>query len=702
MMDRIQFVLALHSHQPVGNFDHVFHHAHEVCYKPFLQVFKAHPSIKFALHFSGPLYEYYEAHAPGYLDDLRAMVESGQVEILGGGFYEPILGSLPVRDARRQIEMMRDFCRRRLGTDPEGIWLTERVWDPDLPRTVVPAGVRYTLADDNHFLYAGLSIAELEAPLITEREGYPLALFPLDRKMRYLIPFHDPLDVVQRLRVLQAAGYRNVTYGDDCEKFGIWPGTAEWVYKKRWLHQFLEALEGAEDWVEMAHFRDVMASHPSGSRVYLPTASYEEMMEWSLPAETARKYVALRSDFDKRGRLEVLRPFLRGGIWHNFLAKYPESNQLHKRMLMVSQYLEDARKKGIGEPELERAQQALFRGQCNDAYWHGLFGGLYLPHLRHGLYQNLLEAERLLDEVTDAAALKVRRFDFDADGADELFLSTPELALVVSPERGGALTELDYRPAVFNVTNVLTRRKEHYHHLIKSADFSGTEAPKSIHDQVIAKEKGLQDHLCDDLYRRESLLDHFLARDTTPEKLSRLKHTELGDFISAPYEASLVERPDDVLINLKRTGLACHLPVSISKDIALSRKAAELHVAYRITNEADEAIPALFAVELNFNFLSGDDPMRYYRLPQGKVRLGNLGSCQVDRFSLVNEYDQLEISVEVSQSVSLLYFPLLTVSQSESGFEKIFQGSCLNLIWPGEIGAKAIMEPALDIAIRKR
>src|SRR2546422_9178916 len=67
--------------------------------------------------------------------------------------------------------------------------------------------------------------------------------------------------------------------------------------------------------------------------------------------------------------------FVRGGHWHHFLVKYPESNRMHKTMLALSTL---SRRRG-DPPE---ARRAIGRAQCNDAYWHGVFGGLYLPHLR--------------------------------------------------------------------------------------------------------------------------------------------------------------------------------------------------------------------------------------------------------------------------------------------------------------------------------
>ena len=96
---------------------------------------------------------------PQYFDRLRGLVERGQIEIVGGGYYEPILIAIPLSDRQRQITRLADYVEKHFGARPKGAWLAERVWEPQLPSSLAPAGVKYTLVDDNHFLGAGFSSA---------------------------------------------------------------------------------------------------------------------------------------------------------------------------------------------------------------------------------------------------------------------------------------------------------------------------------------------------------------------------------------------------------------------------------------------------------------------------------------------------------------------------------------------------------------
>jgi 4-alpha-glucanotransferase len=424
-MGQLTLLLAIHNHQPDGNFGHVFEQAYADCYRPLIDAIAEFPSVKMTLHHTGPLFEWIERERPDYFDKLRALVGRGQVELLGGGFYEPMLAVLPERDARGQIAMMSDYLQAHFGVRPQGMWLAERVWEPALAKLIADAGMKFTLVDDGHFRAAGLE-GTLRGYYVTEKAGTPLALFPIDKKLREAIPFlkaWESIDVVEKLRG-ETDGDAAVTYGDDGEKFGVWPHTKEWVWDQGWLREFLRLLveRQAQGSFKTEHFGEYLASHRPTGRVYLPTASYEEMGEWTLPADAQQHYNDVRGRLKDRGELDGARAFFRGGIWQSFLAKYPEANYLHKKMVWVSDKLARAEEKlgpsatVTGGHALDHARRELYRAQCNCAYWHGLFGGLYLSYLRDAIYRHLIEAEAHAERVLGTGDKPlVLEADLDAD-----------------------------------------------------------------------------------------------------------------------------------------------------------------------------------------------------------------------------------------------------------------------------------------------
>ena len=244
-------VLIIHAHQPAGNFEHVFEECYQNSYNAFLSLVEKHPGIRMALHYSGPLLLWIEKNHPEYFERLRALVKSGQVELMGGGFYEPILISIPRADRHEQITRLADYIEERFGKRPTGAWLAERVWEPQLPSSLAGANVGYTLVDDLPFLAAGFEPKELFGPYIAEDCGKFVWLFPGLKELRYLIPFRKVEESIAYLKdaaKLHPGG--TAAFGDDMEKFGVWPGTFKHCYTEGWLEDFFEALEENADWLK--------------------------------------------------------------------------------------------------------------------------------------------------------------------------------------------------------------------------------------------------------------------------------------------------------------------------------------------------------------------------------------------------------------------------------------------------------------------
>ncbi|MBU0508412.1 4-alpha-glucanotransferase, partial [bacterium] len=227
-MSKIFFAFGIHNHQPVGNVPSVFELAYRTAYKPFLETALEHPHIKFSFHTSGCLIEWLERNQPEYFELVGKLVERGQVELLGGGFYEPILPVLPREDALEQLRRMSVYLKRRFGVNVRGAWLPERVWEPQLADLLAEAGIEYIPLDDDHFLAAGHRLRELNHYFLTESGRGPVALFPIHKKLRYTIPFKEPIDTISYMReYAEGASQPLFVMADDGEKFGLWPKTHE-------------------------------------------------------------------------------------------------------------------------------------------------------------------------------------------------------------------------------------------------------------------------------------------------------------------------------------------------------------------------------------------------------------------------------------------------------------------------------------------
>ncbi len=709
-MKQVDFLFGVHDHQPVGNFGHVFREAFDRCYRPFLDVFAQFPKIHASVHTSGPLLEWLSDNEPGYLDLLRAMVAAGRVEILGGGFYEPILPSLPERDAVGQIKMMAAWAEKRFGQRPAGMWLAERVWDPYLPRVLAKAGMKFTVLDDTHFRAAGLKDEEMRGYFLTEREGDTVGVYPIDKGLRYRIPFAKPEEIIEYLRGLaqeptEGQPVPAVTYADDGEKFGLWPDTYKWVYEERWLARFFQVLSENSEWLHTKTLGEHFAANAPTGRLYLPTASYDEMMEWALPAGRILDYEKVSHD-----EASPAKAFIRGGFWPNFMVKYPEANWMSKRATFASAAVAkamggDAAVMAAASAEPPEMLKKLWKSQCNCGYWHGLFGGLYLNYIRHANYTNLIDAEKMVEQKIRSREdhLEHEEVDVDRDGRDELVVTGRFLNAFVKPDAGGSITEIDFKPKSFNVSNVMTRRFEPYHRKLTQAEVAGTpqgDKPKTIHDIVRVKEPNLDKKLQYDRYGRASFLDHFLGEGTTLDAFRTQTYHETGWFAGAPYKlvaSDFTGTKDGATVILSRTAEVDaggrRTPVEVEKTFVFSRRSPSVAARYRVTNKGAHPVELFLAVELNLTLLAGDADDRFYEIP-GKTleskKLSSIGAVPgADGIDLVDRWSQFRIMLRFPETTELWRYPIETVSQSEGGFEANYQGSCVAPTWkfalsPGE------------------
>lgn len=690
-MKSIHLIVGCHAHQPIGNFGFVFEEAYEKSYLPFVDTLERYPAVRVTLHYTGPLWDWFLEHHPEYIQQLRRLVERGQVEIMGGAYYEPLLCAIPERDAKAQIRRMQAWCEEHLGQTPRGMWLAERVWEPHMARILAESGVEYAALDDSHFVVSGLDRKDLFGYYMTEDEGQALKVFPIHERLRYTIPFRPVEETIAFLREHATEdGRRCAVFHDDSEKFGVWPGTYKSVYTDGWLERFFEAVTENSDWLKSVTYSEFVDQVPALGRTYITCASYSEMMGWAMPPLLQRRLHDIEHELaEDPAKQERYGLFIRGGFWRNFLAKYAESNNLQKRMLASSRRLEALRASHPGAPELERAELLVHQGQCNCAYWHGVFGGLYLNHLRTAIYEQCIAADVVMDALdpVPAGVPRVVRTDFDGDGQAELLIENPVCTLIVAPADGGTLFEWDYKPRPFNLLNVLTRRLEAYHDKLQDAEqvhADGHEGATSIHDILHAKEPGLQALLNYDNHRRVSLRDRCFAPGTPVEMLWRDKYAELSTLPGAAYEAHLEEgevrlRAESVIAGPVE---GC---VGVEKVLRLAPDASSLHIAYTIANTGDHAVNFQFGMDWAVNFLAGNAHDRYYEsadVALGKPVLSERAShAGMSHIALCDEYTNLRFDLRFSAPATVHRFPLETVSQSEGGQERVYQGSVVLPSW---------------------
>lgn len=703
-----RLVLGFHNHQPVGNFDGVFAQNYDQAYLPLIETFSEFPAVKFNLHISGPLWEWLEANRPCYFDRLAVLIERGQLELLAGAWSEPILPMIPRRDRIGQIQHFSEIITKRFGWKPRGLWLAERVWEQDLVESLARAGVEYTVLDDYHFHRAGLAPDKLGGYFLTEDQGqYVQGLFPNSEPLRYLVPWQEPEKTIEHLLQLadSETPHKLAITADDGEKFGGWPGTHDLIYKRKWLARFLTMLQENQEKIVTSTFSEVIDTQPPLGRIYVPPASYREMAEWVLPTERLELYQTAQKNLEIADAefSEPIRSFFApGGYWRNFLVKYREAGEMAAHMNAVSltvdffgtalkgqHYVE---KTPEHETLLQSARADLYRAQCNCPYWHGAFGGLYLPHLRNAIYKHLILALNAIDRVLkpDGEFIRCLQGHFNLDGHEQIRLENRHVRAWINPAQGGQIYEFDDRRTATNVLATLNRRLEPYHHAVakaaqKPAEDS-PEGPSNLHDRITLKHDGLDELLVYDRHPRKALVDHLWPLKTTLGCLVKGVETERAPWPLAEYQlAEVQESEDNVAVVLAHEFHWDGRLLKLEKNIRLNKMASALDVTYKIQGLADRSA-SKFAIEINMAAMAGYEHDRQFRDHHGND-LGKLSSSlqlqapesltAVDGWlNLANRIEWLENGPE-----EVWTMPIQTVSNSEGGYEKVFQSSAVFAVW---------------------
>ena len=715
----IHLGLLLHNHQPVGNFPWVFQQVYKETYLPMIEALERHSGVRLSLHYTGSLLDWFAEVQPAFLQRINQLVQRQQVEIVGGGYYEPILPSIPDKDKLAQIRRLTEHLERIFGVKPDGMWLAERVWEPALPGILRKADIEWTILDDVHFKNAGLDDEGLYGYYATEDQSSVLKVYATSKALRYTIPFRPPQDTIELLRKLATPdGSRILVMGDDGEKFGSWPETYDYCWNNNgdpgWVDKFFTLLEQNSEWLHTIPLGEYARTHSALERIYIPTSSYIEMTEWALPPKKSYLFGKLLHTLEDEKREDVMQ-FMRGGFWRNFLVRYNEANNQHKKMLRVRERVYDA---GANE---ESGFTHLLKAQANDSYWHGLFGGIYMPHVRSAIYHHLIKAENAADAILHGGTSWQHYdfTDFERDTQQKLLIESDQQNLYLDLENGGSLFEWDMRRSAHNLLCVMTRREESYHQTLRDYErerrrkavqtihqeqLPGQESqeqlsrqesnkPASPHISVRTKEHNLDRHLVVDRYRRASLIDHFLPLGLPLENFAQMRYEDQGNFSAQPYQAEIQQHEQGIYVTLwrdgmvKRPGALSPIPVRLTKTLSAPVGEEKLVIRYTIENKSAASLQTQFASEWNFNLLGGGhNPQAYYLINAQENTVAYFDSTnkdtEVSEFHIGNTYLQQDLGFQMSQKATLWRFSIETVTGSEAGFERIHQGSCTTLIWP--------------------
>jgi 4-alpha-glucanotransferase len=665
-MARTRLIVGTHSHLPLGSDDTAAERLYQESYKPLLAVLYRYPAFPVTLHYSGILMEWLEEFHPEFLTLLGEMVGRAQVEVLGGGYYDPILTLIPTNDKLGQLEKLTTWLRVRFEIRPRGCWIAEKVWEPALASVLRTSGMDYTFLDETQFTLAGVPEAEQHRSFIAEDQGKIITVFPTSGRLQELAAGAPPAEAVAYLR----DAHRDGDSGGAV--VALMPDGADAgsvLLRNGWLEGFIALASENADWLEVVTPGQFLKDAPSAGRLFIPESSPDGVMRWSLPPGRREKYGAARTLAEER---EGTVQFIVGGHFRGFLSRYPEAWLMYAKMMnthvLVNQIRGDKYKK-------KAAQNELWKGQSHHAYWYGGTGGIYENCLRKAVYRSLIEAEKIT-RATEIFAPSILSIDYDMDGGNEYLYQGSELNAYIH-SRGAALFELDFLPASWNYLDTM-------------AD----------HERGNGRAGAPADYPC------KAFLDHFIPTDCTVEDLAAGSLPDAGDFLSGQYELRELNRALPELL-MRRDGVVesggAARPVRIEKRFIFRPRSIDVY--YRVTNLDASDLAARLGVEINVSLAARSaDSGRLFLLDEDKKKEIGSDRAEIDgvRGLLVRDVrNEVSVTLSSAKAFRLWSMPVETRAILPGDAKPEFQSHCFIPLWNLSLKPDETWENHMSVGFEK-
>ena len=398
MTKKLKLILGSHGHIFPSVEDGEFEDLYRTVIKPFISVLNEYPKIPAVLHYSGSLFSRLEQKKPELFLVIKDMAARKQLELLGGGFYEPLLFLLPPADRIGQIEMLTTYIRQHFGRKPQGCMLAHSGWEPSLASILAACGMAYTFLSEEQFAAAGCSGEKLLGPVYTEDQGKLLVVFPVFSSLARMGTEGTAVLEKAELNSTDDAGRGVVT---------VFPAFPRENAEKG-IRSFFEDLSGM-------------------------LADKTKELELTTPGRVFRSCCSLpRVYFLPSGDSACPQP-------RSFLTRYPETNCLYAGIYFVHNLINQLR----GDKSRKRsAREELWKAEGSET--------LMLTssrEIRRHARKTILASERIIREKDFKPSLLT--FDFDLDRVDDYLFQDKNINCFVRT-RGASIFEFYYLPRGWN------------------------------------------------------------------------------------------------------------------------------------------------------------------------------------------------------------------------------------------------------------
>ena len=514
-------------------------------YKPLIKFLYAHEDFPFSFSFTGRQLDFFKKHSE-FFSILRELLERKQIEVLGGGYHDPIMPLICPADRNGQIDTLSTEIRQFLGKRPRGITLHSDIWDTSLVNNINTCGIEYVLLDSSLVPKS----KQIFLPLIMTDLGKSVDIFPYYNSLNPSAEMEPSEFIENILNKVNDAEIKSPVFQEEpahvvsinlCHDEMYHLGTSCWFEK---LYDYLKTIDNVKLGTPYFFRKDFKLKVPA----YISAGINSSI----------GKYID--SPF------KINSSECSGGkTVFDFLETYHVNHNLYCRMMyismLVNQYKNDKVRKKVARDNLWQAQNG------NGYIWSDIDVRSNFKS-RQKAYRNLMDAEIILREDRKFKEA-VNSFDYNDDGFNEYVCRMDDYFSYISLI-GGTIRELELLKNTGNYVDNLSR----------IADFDG----------------------CSDFYERGLFVDHIFTNQQFDDYVNN-KYSGKGLFSNLLYnELKYSQSKREIQLGASAVLKETNQKVFLKKKYIIY--SAGVYVQYILKNESNEKLKVKFAVECNFACLN--------------------------------------------------------------------------------------------------
>jgi len=625
-------------------------------YKPLASFLYANPDFKFSFYFTGIQLEWLKKRNPEFFDLIKQLTARKQIEILGGGFYNPVFPLLFPLDRTGQIEMLSSELRKTIGKRPRGLAICADAWEPSLLASFQSCGMEYVLLDNNLISPPKRQLL----PIVMNDKGKSINILPVSSNF---IDSDEDVALYLKRIAKETDKIVNSSPIDRVLAIKISEEKLKKALKDNSLQTMFQLLnEKYSESIQLSLPHSAIRYSEQFVQAYIPTGVSSDVAKWSFePYKT----------FVPKTQYPV--------SIHDFLQTYKSRQALYDRMIYVSLLVNQCHGDKMRK---KAAREKLWAAQLGDAYV-GTNSDVFVNSLqRQNAYKSLNEAEKIVRECSGFHE-SVTKFDYNSDGFNEYVCRLDKYIACIGLQ-SGSVFELDIL--------------------------------KSFGNYADNNSRILPFDSCDDNYQRGFFIDHLLEKENY-EKYVKGIPCKNGIFSNHQYKEVSFQKPKNEICLEAKADFPSNKDTT-KQNIILRKKytinSNGIMVQYILKNEGSEVLKGNLAVESNFaieDIVKGEKPMvsvvtkdeiKQFSTDTYSSKLTSSGIIKDVSALQFNDYaNNVSFMFEPNENSDITFYPIqfkrpINNSTSYSTVGKTF---CLAFVWNVELEGGKEIEKTINMSI---